>query len=89
MLEESGGKGCCVRYVPHRFCERQDEPRVRGWIDRLNRALAREASRLGIEAVDVAGRVALYASPRASDDVDEAFETLVRMGHQLAKKESL
>jgi hypothetical protein len=88
ILEESERKSCRFRYVPHRFCELQDEPTIRSRLDRLNRALAHEARRLGIEAVDVAGRIALSPSPEADDNVNEAFEALVRMGHQLAQKES-
>jgi hypothetical protein len=89
MLAETRGAGCRFRYVPHRFCERQDEPAILRRIDRLNQDLAHEASRLGIEAVDDGGRIALSVWPAASEDVHEAFEALVRMGHQLAEKESL
>jgi hypothetical protein len=88
MLEESGGKNCRFRYVPHRFCERQEEPAIRSWLDRLNQALAREARRFRIEAVDVAGRIALDAWPAPGDDAHESFEALVRMAHQLAQKET-
>jgi len=96
VLEEPAGSQYRFRYMPHRFCERRNEPGMPARLDRLNRDIAEAAQRLGIlpvTATEFASGVALRISTEQPNtreaDVDAAFEAIARIGQLLLQKEAL
>ena len=85
----------CFRYVPHGLAERQEEPAVRGLLDRLNQEIAEAVQRSGLALLmttRVRGRVAIRMSVCShrtlAEDVDATFEAVARWGRLLYRKYS-
>jgi glutamate/tyrosine decarboxylase-like PLP-dependent enzyme len=79
------------RCVPHAFSERQDEPGIQAFLDRLNQGIVDALAPSGkapITVTRIHGRVALHVSIGSRDslaaDVDRAFEAIAREGRRLA-----
>lgn len=86
----------CFRYVPNALAERQDEPAVRGLLDRLNQEIAEAVQRSGLALVmttRVRGRVAIRMSICSHrtlvEDVEATFEAIARWGRLLNTKFSV
>jgi glutamate/tyrosine decarboxylase-like PLP-dependent enzyme len=82
----------CFRYVPNRLAERQEEPEVQTWLDRLNQEIVDAIQRSGLALVmttRIRGRVAIRMSicshRTLEEDIDTTFEAIARWGSLLSR----
>lgn len=81
----------CFRYVPYALAERQDEPAVQLWLDKLNEEIVTAIQRSGLALImttrirnRVAIRMSICSQRTLEKDIDATFEAIARWGRLLS-----